>query len=226
MKKIITLLMMGMLAFGIFGATESTSTLTISATVEEIVPTFQLQASLNKTFLTHTDLNSTGGSTATLDTGKHRFINGITDLFNSTTENDTLVVYFRLLQTASRYATDVGISMTFTPLVYENKKTETLDGTYYTDLPVISDTNVRAGSLGLIVDAFTPTETSTTTKSPKDTIEYKSNLDYSIFGYFIPANTTLLTFTATYKMPARDESTKYMPYGTYIGTVTVKYTIN
>ena len=234
MKKIITLLMMGMLAFGIFASATNTSTLTILATVKDITPTFQLQSSLVSSFISHEDLDSTNGSTATLDAGAHRFINGKTDLFNSKTENDTLVVYFRLLQTESRYATDVNISMTFTPLVYAGRNgdeltsrdNENVEGNYYTDLPVLSYIDERPESLGLKVESFTTTATSTTPSASTDTIEYTSKLDYSIFGYFIPANTTLITFTATYNMPPRDESTKYMPYGDYKGTVTVKYTTN
>ena len=234
MKKIITLLMMGMLAFGIFASTTNTSTLTISATVKDITPTFQLQSSLVSSFTSHKDLDSTNDKTATLNAGEHRFINGKTDLFNGKTENDTLVVYFRLLQTESRYATDVNISMTFTRLVYAGRNGdgltsrdgENVEGNYYTDLPVLSEIVTRPESLGLKVESFTTTATSTTPSASTDTIEYTSKLDYSIFGYFIPANTTLITFTATYNMPARDESTKYMPYGDYKGTVTVKYTTN
>ena len=218
-----------MLAFSAFAG--DSSILYITAKVPEISPTFSLQATLNSSFTSYTNLDSKNGSTATLNAGENRFINGKTDLFNNTTENDTLVVYFRLLQTESRYASDVKITMTFTPLVYQGRNSDGLTtrneedvaGNYYTDLPVVSNITKRPSTIGLEVGDFTTTSTSTTPTSKDSTIAYTSTLDYSIFGYFIPSNTELLTFTATYNMPVRDDNTTYMPYGDYKGSVTVLY---
>ena len=229
MKRIITLLLIGMLAFSAFAA-DYESTLYIEAKVAEIVPTFILKASTTDTFADEASLNLNSSTAVTLKTGTHRFTRNVGN--TEITDDNSLTVYFALYQNESRYAEDVSISLKFTTLKYigngdtnvmpTETATDKLEGNYETELPTVEKTYTRDASLGLIVSDIAKD----TTKTATDTVTYKVDLDYSIFGYFIKSGEKLSCFKATYMLPSYDGTTKYMPFGNYRGTVTVTYTAN
>ena len=218
-----------MLAFSAFAA-DYTSTLYIEAKVAEIVPTFILKASTTDTFANEVSLGLTSTTAQTLNTGTHRFTRNVGN--TAIADDNSLTVYFALYQNESRYAEDVSISFEFTALKYigngdtnampQETSTDKLEGNYKTGLPTVEKTFTRTASLGLIVSDITKD----TTKTATDTVTYKIDLDYSIFGYFIKSGEQLSVFKATYLLPSYDGATKYMPFGNYKGTVTVTYTAN
>lgn len=215
-----------MLAFSLF-ATDYKADLYITAKVAEIVPTFILKASATDTFSNSVSLGLNSATPQTLDTGTHRFTRNVGN--TAAADDNSLTVYFALYQNESRYAKDVSISLKFTALEYiGNGDTnamptgETLEGNYKTELPTVEKISTRTASLGLIVSDIAKDTTETST----DSVTYKIDLDYSIFGYFIKSGEQLSTFKATYQLPSYDGKTKYMPFGNYKGTVTVTYTSN
>lgn len=227
---------MVMLAFGIFAGTFATTAnpavLTINAKVEEIIPTFILRASTDSSLTvgsTTVDLGSNTDDIATLDTGTHRFTKGVG---GTVADDNSLVVYFGLVQNESRYASDITVSMEFSKLKYigngdtndmpKGTTTDTLKDDYATELPVIDGISKRSSTIGLTVGDFTKNDAN----SNDEKITYTSTLDYSIFGYFIRKDTTLILFKATYNLPTYSDNRAYMPFGNYQGTVKVTYTSN
>lgn len=233
MKRIITLLLIGMLAFSAFA---STTILNIEATVAKINPTYSIEGKItykknegkdakdtSTTASATSDIVSVDegkATTANLKADNIRLTSG-TEVNNVDRDDDTFIVEVSLIQTEARYSGNIAVEFTFSELSYDNTKNgKTVDttATYKTDFPTLTQAYTRPGTLALNVGSLT-----TTDKTGKGTV----NLEYTILGYFIKDGTKLTTVKATYTIPpyvGDTSSTAYLPFGKYSGTVTVTIT--
>ena len=212
MKKLLSLIFMGLLLFSmvLFAADLGSSILTINATVSSKDPSYKMIVSSSE--LTLDDL--TASATTTYDIGSiYAAGTGISQELDSVQE---IPFYLGIAQTESRYSTDIRLSLTFSKLTHK-KANETGFNAEAIDIPTISTITTRNATLGLTVGDLT--------RDVSNKGLYTINLDYSILGYFIQANTGLKILKVVYKVPEdfKDSSTEgYMPAGDYTGTITLK----
>ena len=231
MKRIITLLLIGMLAFSAFAGTQiSSASLTINAKVTGKNPSYIMVASNTAGDIT---LENLSGTTVTA-TETHLTNDIYADGSSTTDANKTITFYLGIAQTESRFNSDVTLSLAFSKLTYagvevtkdNQKTTEKPQDTEYDPIPApaVTATSHRSTTLALTVPENL---TKDTTNSSGDTSIYTLDLDYSIFGYFMKDNTGLMTMEVVYTIPATitDSDTRAsMPLGTYTGTVTLTAT--
>ena len=231
MKRLISFMMMVMLAFSIFAST--TTVLNIEATVAEIQPTYSLEGKL--TYGKNTGKEDTTKSTTTqsvsidegstttvkLEAPNARFTSGTETTINNVTtdrDDDTFVVEVSLIQSEARYYGNVKVEFQFSEITYDvtanNKGTP--NGTYSTGFPTkVEQSYSRTGTIALNVGGISTLANG----------YCYLNLEYTLFGYFIKNGTKITTLKATYDIPTwtddDTDSSGYFPFGTYSGTVTV-----
>lgn len=221
-RKLITILMFCVFALGLFA--DTTSIINVELTVAKISPTYSLEGSIdygkNTGAETATTKTTVGpitvneGANGTLRAENIRLTNN-TDTSKDDKQFNLTVV---LKQNEARWSDDVNVTFAFSKFTYSDETTksgETLGGTYTTDYPTEVIATKRADTIALSVgdlSALTNGKCSMT-------------LNYSIFGYFIPSGTTIVTLKAVYDVPSFDntklDGEGYFPYGNYKGSVTV-----
>ena len=225
MKRIITLLLIGMLAFSAFAST--TTTLNINATVAKISPTYSLNG-----YITYGQNHGNGG-TSTVNTASTTVTEGnkgtitvedirLTKNTDNTKDDNQFIVTVALIQNESRWYDTVNVEFQFSKISYDitaNGNQSTLPkGTYETDYPSTVTAVNRGATVALTVGTLNVSTVNT---------DGKCNLDlkYSVFGYFIKSGITVTTLTATYNIPEWNgddvDSNGYFPFGNYTGSVKV-----
>lgn len=227
MKKIITLLMMGMLAFGIFA---SATTLDITATVAKINPTYSVTGSIlyGKNTGKEASTTTTTTGTVTVEEGKNGKLTALNARFTKSTEynsvdkdDDTFIIKVSLLQTEARWTAPVTVKFDFSEIKYSkgvaDNQSDDPEGVFTTGKPSKITAKLRDTTVALAV----------TGGAESTSGDYTATLTYSPFGYFIKSGAEIVSLTATYDIPAWDDENSetttngYMPFGTYTGTVTV-----
>ena len=225
MKRLISFMMMVMLAFSIFASTATT--LNINATVAKISPTYSLNG-----YITYGQNHGNGGtsrintSSVTVAEGNTATITAedvrLTKNTDITKDDNTFVVTVALIQNESRWYDTVNVEFQFSKISYNttaNGNQSTLpEGTYETDYPSTVTAVNRGATVALTVGTLDDSTIATDGKC-------NLNLEYSVFGYFIKSGITVTTLTATYDIPEwkTDDTDNggYFPFGTYSGTVKV-----
>ena len=233
MKRIITLLLIGMLAFSAFAYNAAdTTTLNIEATVARISPTYSLNG-----YITYGQNDGNGGtstkttSSVTVAEGNAATIKAenirLTSNTNTTKDDNTFKITVALIQEEARWNEKVKVTFNFSRISYATDKTgnQTTSpaGMYSTDYPTTVTAANRGNTLALTISDLDSTFLKTTGNC-------SLTLDYNIFGYFMKSGLTLTTLTATYDIPdwkddyyAEKGMEGYFPFGTYTGQVTVKF---
>ena len=225
MKRLISFMLMVMLAFSIFAST--TTTLNINATVAKISPTYSLNG-----YITYGQNHGNGGtsrintSSVTVAEGNTATITAedvrLTKNTDTTKDDNTFVVTVALIQNESRWYDTVNVEFQFSKISYDitaNGNQSTLPkGTYETDYPSTVTAVNRGATVALTVGRLDDSTIATDGKCNLD-------LEYSVFGYFIKSGITVTTLTATYDITEwkTDDTDNggYFPFGTYSGTVKV-----
>lgn len=213
-----------MLAFSAFAAVKPStaglsSTLTINAEVAAITPSYKMVAS-NSTLT----LESTASAT---EMTSHK-----TENLRADGTAETVTFYLGIAQLQARYNSDVTLTLKFSNLTFkENEKTKTSTETAsYTPIPAPTVTTLTGGQRSETVALKVGDLTSGSTSDTENT--YTIELDYSIFGYFMPSTTGLMVMKVDYTVPTTvtedlktaENAKGYMPLGTYTGTVTLTAT--
>ena len=227
MKRIITLLLIGMLAFSAFA---STTTLNIEATVAKINPTYSVTGSItygknagNEATTTRTTTDTVTvaeGDNGDLKAPHARFTNS-TEYNSVDKDDDTFIIKVSLLQTEARWTAPVTVKFDFSEIKYSkgvaDNQSNDPAGVFTTGKPSKITAKLRDTTVALAV----------TGAAESTTGDYTATLTYSPFGYFIKSGAEIVSLTATYTIPEWKDNTSetatagYMPFGTYTGTVTV-----
>ena len=218
MKRIITILLIGMISLGMFATDLGSSTLTINANVIGKDPAYKMIASSSAPELT----GLTGDASTTYTTGDV-YVAGTGISKDSATKTD-LTFYLGIAQTESRYSSKVTLSISFPQLVNEKAGTKDTNGKEFKadpiPLPTVTASDTRSETIALKVGSLTESSTKGT---------YTIDLGYSIFGYFMKDNTGLMILKVVYEIPttfSETTDTGYMPLGLYTGTVKLTATSN
>lgn len=216
MKRIITLLLIGIISLGMFATDLGSSTLTINANVIGKDPAYKMIASAKALELT----GLTGNATTIYKTGDV-YVAGTGISTNSSNKTD-LTFYLGIAQTESRYSSNVTLSISFSQLVNEKAGTKDANGKEFKadpiPLPTVTASSTRSETIALKVGPLTKSNTEGT---------YTIDLGYSIFGYFMKDNTGLMVLKVVYEIPtafSETTDTGYMPLGLYTGTITLTAT--
>ena len=221
-KKILSLVIFGVLTFGMLFATEATVNLKL--TLLEIPPqyTMYLDTVVNGKTANSGDANNT--LTITDNTTAYYYI----------TNEKTITVYVDVVQTNfARYKSDVTLRIEVTPLILYKGDTKT---SYKTKSPTIGYAREHVDSLALtIAESFT-------SKSNGDNTYIEVLLDYNALGFPVLANTQMFRLGITYPtdsiieplttetrtdlMPVGEETSKQAKDNYYKSIITLTYTAN